>query len=44
MYRKLHMKMTLFCGTVTGVILLAMTLAGLIAFERLLEKKRQRRA
>lgn len=38
MYRKLHMKMTLFCGTVTGVILLAMTLAGLIAFERLLEK------
>lgn len=30
--------MTLFCGTVTGLILLVMTLAGLLAFENLLNK------
>ena len=30
--------MTLFCGTVTGLILLLMTLAGLLAFENLLSK------
>lgn len=38
MYKKLHIKMTLFCGTVTGLILLLMTLAGLLAFENLLDK------
>lgn len=38
MYRKLHLKMAIFCGTVTGIILLAMTLAGLLAFENLLDK------
>lgn len=38
MYKKLHIKMTLFCGTVTGLILLLMTLTGLLAFENLLDK------
>ncbi|WP_302417627.1 sensor histidine kinase [Blautia marasmi] len=37
MYKKLRMKMTLFCTAVTGVILLAMTLAGLLAFQNLLD-------
>lgn len=38
MYKKLHIKMTCFCGALTGLILLLMTLAGLIAFEKLLLK------
>lgn len=37
MYKKLRMKMTFFCTAVTGIILLAMTLAGLLAFQNLLD-------
>ena len=37
MYRKLRVKMTLFCTAVTGIILLFMTLAGLLAFKNLLD-------
>ena len=37
MYKKLRRKMTLFCTAVTGIILLAMTFAGLLAFKNLLE-------
>lgn len=38
MFRRLHLKMTIFCTLVTGFILIAMTFAGLYIFEDLLDK------
>ena len=38
MFRKLHLKMTLFCTAVTGGILILMALTGLRVFESLLGK------